>query len=362
MSSSLVLAAGRRAFSRLQEQGLVPGLVHSMLAASGGPKGLMLLQLDRYLTSEFLAQSSQPIDVLGTSIGAWRLSTYTQADPQGALDRFEHFYFSQRFSAKPTREEITAELSRVLAGILGPQGAQEIAENPRYRLHAIAARGKGGAASDDKARLLLAMGLLAAGNVLTPAAPFWFYERVMFRHRQGTFPWHTSLPLAATPEFTAENVFPALLATGSIPLILNGIRDIPGAPAGTYRDGGLTDYHLSNPLDEKDGIVLYPHFFPKVVPGWFDKGLRWRGPDVAHFDDVLIVAPSANFIASLPYGRIPDRQDFLNFSAGDRVRYWRQVLTATRRLADEFHDLASTRRWRQVLRPLAFGRGGDLEH
>lgn len=362
MSSSLVLAAGRRAFSRLQEQGLRPALVHSMLAASGGPKGLMLLQLDRYLTSEFLAQSTQPVDVLGTSIGAWRLSTYTQADPKAALERFEHFYFSQRFSEKPTREEITTELSRVLAGILGPTGAQEIADNPRFRLHLIAARGRGGAASDDKARLLLSMGLLMAGNVLTPAAPFWFFERVLFRHREGGFPWHGSLPLAGTAEFSADNVFPALLATGSIPLLLNGIRDIPGAPAGTYRDGGLTDYHLSNPLAEREGIVLYPHFFPKVVPGWFDKGLRWRGPLAAHFDDVLMVAPSAAFIASLPHGRIPDRKDFLNFSAGDRVRYWRQVLTATQRLADEFHDLVSTGRWREALRPLAFGRGGALEH
>lgn len=362
MPSSLVLAAGRRAYPRLLEQGLRPGLVHSMLAASGGPKGLMLLQLDRYLVSEFLPQSAQPIDVLGTSIGAWRMANYTQADPLQALDRFESFYFSQRFSARPTREEITRELGRVLTGILGPHGASEIAANPRFRLHVIAARGKGGAASDDKGRLLLAMGLLAAGNLLTPSAPYWFFERVMFRHRDGNFPWHTSLPLAATPEFTADNVFPALLATGAIPLVLSGIRDIPGAPEGTYRDGGLTDYHLSVPLTEKEGIVLYPHFFPRVVPGWFDKTLRWRLPDTAHFDDVLLVTPSQHFIDSLPHGRIPDRNDFTRLSVDERERYWRQVLAATQRLSDEFHDLVSTERWREVLRPLKFGKGGSIEH
>jgi hypothetical protein len=362
-SPSLVLAAGRRAYARLQEHGLQPSLVHSMLAASGGPKGLMLLQLDRYLTSEFLPQSTQPVDVLGTSIGAWRLMNYTQADPRAALDRFEEFYFSQRYSAQPTREEITAECRRLLVGMLGENGVREIVENPRFRLHIIAARGKGHAASDDKHRLLAAMGLLMAGNFFTASAPYWFFERVMFKHRDGGFPWHVSLPLAGSADFTQENLLPALLATGSIPLVLKGITDIPGAPAGTYRDGGLTDYHLANPLAEKeDGIVLYPHFLPQVVPGWFDKSFSWRAPQPGHFDDVLIVAPSRHYIASLPYGRIPDRNDFTRFDAEDRVRYWRQVLAATRRLADEFHDLVSTPRWKEVLRPLKFGKGGSLEH
>lgn len=362
MTASLVLAAGRRAHARLQEQGLRPGLVHGMLAASGGPKGLMLLELDRYLTTEFFPRSEQPVDVLGTSIGAWRLLNYTQADPASALERFLHFYFSQEYSAKPSRAEVSTEAARVLAGMLGPTGAREIADNPRFRLHVIAARGKGGAASEDKARLAGAMGLLALANLFSPAAPYWWFERVMFRHRDGAFPWHDGLPLAASADLTAENVFPALLATGSIPLVLNGIRDIPGAPQGLYRDGGLTDYHLAVPLAERDGIVLYPHFSPRVVPGWFDKALRWRVPEADHFDDVLIVSPSRDFIAGLPHGRIPDRNDFTRFSPGERVRYWREVLDATRRLADDLHDLVSTDRWRAVLRPLAFGSGGTVAH
>lgn len=362
MTSTLVLAAGSRAFARLQEHGLRPDLVHGMLAASGGPKGLMLLELDRYLTTEFFPRSSQPVDVLGTSIGAWRLLNYTQADPAAAMERFRHFYFSQTYPVKPTRDDVSAEAGRVLAGMLGGEGAREIAENPRFRLHVIAARGKGGAASEDKTRLMSAMGLLALGNLVTPAAPFWWFERVMFRHREGAFPWHDSLPLAATAALTADNVFPALLATGSIPLVLNGIRDIPGAPEGVYRDGGLTDYHLAVPLAPREGIVLYPHFFPRVVPGWFDKALRWRVPDVAHFDDVLLVSPSREFIAGLPYGRIPDRNDFVRLMPGERVRYWQAVLEATRQMVDEFHELISTDRWRTVLRPLDFGSGGTVRH
>lgn len=362
MKSSLVLAAGRRALARLQAAGPVPALVHSLLGASGGPKGLMLVQLDRYLAAEFLPRCPAPVDLLGTSVGAWRLACHAQARPLEALERFQHYYTSQQYSARPSREEITAEVRRILAGILGPDGAAGIAANPRLRLHVIAARARGGAASDDKARLLASLGLLAATNLLTSAAPYLWFERVMFRHREGAFPWHDDLALAATPELTADNVFPALMATGSIPLVVSGIRDIPGAPAGTYRDGGLTDYHLTVPLAAREGIVLYPHFSPRVVPGWFDKALRWRRPDAAHFADVLLVAPSQEFIASLPYGRIPDRTDFERFSRDERLRYWQQVHEATRRLADDFHDLVSTDRWRAVLRPLAFGPGGAIDH
>ncbi|MFZ5560051.1 MAG: hypothetical protein ACOY41_00740 [Pseudomonadota bacterium] len=173
--------------------------------------------------------------------------------------------------------------------------------------------------------------------------------------------FYFSLPLAGNADFTPENVLPVLLATASIPLVLNGISAIPGAPAGIYRDGGLTDYHLANPLTGKEGIVLYPHFLPQVVPGWFDKSLSWRQPRLEHFDDVLLLTPSSAFIASLPHGRIPDRNDFVNLEAGARGRYWRQVPDATRRLADEFHELVSTGRWREVLRPLRFGKGGSLE-
>lgn len=68
------------------------------------------------------------------------------------------------------------------------------------------------------------------------------------------------------------------------------------------------------------------------------------------------------FFERVMFRRIPDRSDFTRLSADERGRYWRQVLAATRRMADEFHDLVSTGRWREVLRPLKFGKGGDIEH
>lgn len=34
-----------------------------------------------------------------------------------------------------------------------------------------------------------------------------------------------------------------------------GVRDPPGAGPGTYRDGGLLDYHLDLPYEDR-GVVL----------------------------------------------------------------------------------------------------------
>ena len=55
------------------------------------------------------------------------------------------------------------------------------------------------------------------------------------------------------------------MATASIPLVLEGVPDIPDAPAGTYWDGGIIDYHLHLPYPRAEGLVLYPHFQPTLV-------------------------------------------------------------------------------------------------
>lgn len=74
-------------------------------------------------------------------------------------------------------------------------------------------------------------------------------------------------------------------------MVMQGVRDLPGAGAGTYRDGSLLDYHLDLPYHGND-IVLYPHFTDRVIPGWFDKGLPWRRSNQQGLQDVLLLAPS----------------------------------------------------------------------
>lgn len=360
--SSVLLAAGAKAYSRIMDEGLKPESVKAMLAASGGPKGLMLFGLDRYLLGEFFKDSTAPVDLLGTSIGAWRMACYAQNDPLAALERFVDVYMSQTYPEGATRLDVTKECERLLDGILDKSGAAEIAHNHRFRFHTIAGKSKGWAAREHGALLGPAMVTLALSNAISKRAPFWFFDRVMFKQASSQFPWHSRLPLAANVDLTPENVRGALMATASIPLVLTGVTDIKGAPDGVYRDGGMTDYHLSMPMSDVDGVVLYPHFFPRVVPGWFDKSLSWRIPNADDFSHVLVLSPSQEFINSLPYSRIPDRKDFMKLNPQDRVAYWKKVLQENQRMVDELHDLLSSGRIRHVIKPLKFEKYGQITH
>jgi hypothetical protein len=89
-----------------------------------------------------------------------------------------------------------------------------------------------------------------------------------------------------------------------------------------------------------DGVVLYPHFQPQVVPGWLDKALRWRHGATPFLDRVLVLAPSPEWVSRLPHGKLPDRTDFTRYADDfhERVRVWTTAAAAARQLADEFAD------------------------
>src|SRR5690606_13123610 len=155
-------------------------------------------------------------------------------------------------------------------------------------------------------------------------------------------------PLAALNDFRSHfhtlvdgNLRHALLASGSIPMVMEAIRDIPGLEPGSYRDGGLLDYHLDLPY-QSDGVLLYPHVPDRVIPGRSSKALPRRRGDSTRLQDVLLVAPSRDYLASLPHGKLPDRGDFKRYLGDDdgRERYWRKAMDESRRLGDEFLELA----------------------
>ena len=135
-----------------------------------------------------------------------------------------------------------------------------------------------------------------------------------------------------------ENLSEALVASASIPMILEGVADIPRAPAGVYWDGGIIDYHLHLPYHNAKGLVLYPHFIDRIVPGWLDKALPWRRARGEWLDNVVLVAPSAEYVSKLPYGKLPNRSDFKKFVGDDeaRERYWKTAIAESARLGDEF--------------------------
>ncbi len=337
---ALTLRAGPAALDHIERNGLGPADVRLMAGAAGGAKWLVLKELDRFLFEHWLPDAAAALDLVGSSIGAWRFA----AGMLRRSERFYQLYLAQRYSARPGRAEITATASQIMRELLGADGAERVLQHPRLRLAIMTARCRGPLRSERAA--VLWPGLLAAAlaNLIRPQWQQLGFVRHLFADPRmmagGTAPGWARRPgwrLETTP-LTRRNLGPALMASGSIPLVLKGVRDIPGAPTGPYRDGGITDYHMPLQFSRAAGIVLFPHFSGTLKPGWFDKHLRWRRLSPALLDQVLVIHPSDQFIARLPHGKIPDRHDFANFSDAERLRYWRRVVAESRRLVDEFSD------------------------
>lgn len=350
---SLTFKAGAGALKSIKSHGFDIESIGTIAGASGGAKWLVLSQLDRAILQNIVPKMRGPVHLIGSSIGSWRFACYAQNDPLAAIARFERAYLEQTYSDKPDIHEITARSREILRDVLGTNGIQEILENPLLRMHIMAVRSRKSSATEN--RWLLAASLMAAAalNAISRKTLGLFFERALFFDTRDVPPFFelTGFPLQRI-ELNQENLFDAVIATGSIPLVLSGVRDIGGATPGIYRDGGVIDYHLDLPHSSKERMTLFPHFYDRIVPGWFDKRLKWRRPHPGNVDRTILISPSADFVAKLPHAKIPDRSDFVNFSPEERVAAWRTCVAACEALADEFNEVIEKEQLGARLQPL----------
>ncbi|MBY0490414.1 MAG: patatin-like phospholipase family protein [Gemmatimonadaceae bacterium] len=351
-ASPLTLRAGPRALAILRERGLRAEDVDILPGASGGAKWLGIAGLDRYLFGTFLqTPRTRPLHGIGSSIGSWRLACLGQRDPLAALARgHEAYIHHQRYSKHPSPREVTEVLTRCLDHLLGASGVDEILAHPTLRVHVITAEARGAAASAQRLVLGTALAFAAAANVVSRRTLALQVRRTIFHAAGDESPFlHLrDLPTVHRP-LTRENARAVLLASGSIPLLLEGVR-IPETP-GVHWDGGVTDYHLDLDYGAGDGLVLFPHFYEHIVPGWFDKSLRWRRAGAANFSRTLLIAPSAAFVRSLPGGKIPDRKDFYALSDSARAERWEEVARRSSVLGEALHELIATNRVAEACTP-----------
>ena len=344
MSDVLEVRAGPSALQQIRDGGLPQNSVKVMAGASGGPKWFVLSGLDKALLSEYFRDRREPLELLGTSAGSWRFSCYAQNRPLVAHECFEQGYINTRYSAKPDAREISVKGRALIDQMISDQGQQEIMDNKVMRLNLIAVRSRGLVKSERPLVQLAGLGLAATANLIDSKLLAPFFDRTLFHHPsykksdKPAFYDFEKLPTTRV-KLSAENVRDAVMASGSIPVAMEGIHRISGAPAGVYRDGGVTDYHFDLQFYSGDGVVLYPHFYNRMIPGWFDKSLKKRKPNTANTDNVVLISPTEVFVANLPYGKIPDRDDFKNLSDTDRVKYWQTVVSESKKLGDEFLEL-----------------------
>jgi hypothetical protein len=384
---ALRIHAGPRARQHLQSHGLQPGDVGVIPAAAGGPKGLILGPLDRFIFGEWLPQSSQPVHLVGASIGAWRMATACLQQSVAAFERLEHDYIHQHYDLppgkkRPTAAHVSERFGQNLQAFYGGR-IDEVLSHPRYRLHIVTSRGRHLLGREHRVATPLGyLGAFLTNTVHRKAMGAWL-ERVVFSSSDAATADGVGVSVgaacAALPFGTSDyrtrqvllhggNFMPALQASCSIPFVLQAVHNIPGAPRGAYWDGGITDYHLhlaygqqsqnaikliagsayptsaggQKPSDSgptaSPGLVLYPHFQHQVVPGWLDKGLKWRHRSTPALDNMMVLSPSPDWVRSLPNAKLPDRNDFTHYGTDSaaRAKAWLAATRASQQLVDEW--------------------------
>ena len=344
----LTIRAGPAALARIRNHGLQAQDVAIIPAAAGGPKGLILQALDQFLFGQWLPAAPRVRTLIGSSIGAWRMAAACSGDPAAAFQRLGDLYCAQHYSRKPSAQEVSAVIRNLLQDFIGGQET-DIVSHPLQRLQIITARGLGllETAHSDWARKA-GFGAAALANLAGRTRLARHLQRVIIGNAGASEQWLSTPFDAFSTHFsalTADNLGAALLASGTLPLVMQPVSAIPHAPRGNYWDGGLIDYHLALPYGrlagrDDGGLVLYPHFGPHIVPGWLDKGMPWRrrrqGCD--WLKNVILLAPSKAFLQGLPRKKLPDRKDFQHFGMDHalRGRQWQSAIRQGAELRDAF--------------------------
>ena len=273
-----------------------------------------------------------------------------------AFERLERDYIHQHYELPEGQKRVPAQqvsaqfghsLEQFYGGRIG-----EVLGHPRYQLHIMASHGRRFLQREHPLWTPLGYAAAFVSNAVQRRALGGWLERVVFSAQGAALPFVTDDFATLQCALNEGNFMAALQASCSIPFVLQAVHDIAGAPPGAYWDGGITDYHLhlryaGLPLAAQEvgesgaagaGIVLYPHFQQAVVPGWLDKALKSRHRATSALDSMVLLAPRADWVQSLPNAKLPDRTDFSRYGNDlpSRVKAWTTATSAARQMADEF--------------------------
>ena len=190
---AIQIFAGESARKEIQHQGLLPERIKLMVGASGGPKWLMLSRLDQYICEHFLPKAPQPMSLIGSSVGAWRMACYAQNDPLGAFKEFEALYMDQQYSRPMSPQAITVFVEKVLKALFNDDRAREIVNNENRKLHVVAVRNRKLLNSQHGFMQGVSLAAAATGNLISPKIVEALYPRVLIS-QQGSFEPYSNKP------------------------------------------------------------------------------------------------------------------------------------------------------------------------
>ncbi|MFZ1981757.1 MAG: hypothetical protein WAU61_10655, partial [Smithella sp.] len=265
-------------------------------------------------------------------------------------------YINVRYTKGDTPATALKKITGIINEYLEDDALPFALANKKYRLAIITARARGLVAFRNTWLQKLGLVTCFVFNYFSRDNIYRFADRVVF--------YNASKP----PAFCLDSQFRgnyiqmnevnfkyAVLASGAIPLVIDGVHDIYGAPRGVYRDGGLIDYHISHQFAARENeIVLFFHHQERIIPGWLDKKIKHRSPEAHTLNNVLMVFPSQSFIDNLPGGKVPDRTDLITFinDQETRIKNWREAVKLSAPLGEDFLELVASGKIRDVVEKL----------
>ena len=349
---ALNIRVGHLARKLIEKEGLHAHQVDTLPGAAGGPKGIGIQGLDQAIFGNFLAQTPQRRTVIGSSIGSWRFASILAWGAKEGTERLSELYTNLHFTNKMSRQEVGDICRNMLFDLI--QGKeQQLVEHPAYHLAVISVKAQHIFQSDKSLPLLASVAGIVSSNAVARKHNRLFMQRVISQPNIGEQFKIDDDFITHYQALNIENVTPWLMASASIPGVMSAVRDIPNAPQGSYRDGGLIDYHIDLPFQSK-GIVLYPHFTDSITPGWFDKMFKSRKANPENQARTLLLSPSQEYLNSLPLGRLPDRKDFTlkGLDQQKRIQLWNQSVAESQRLGDEFLEMIEKQNFAEFMQDL----------
>ena len=351
--SRLRIKAGKKAYEIIKDGGFNFDAVAAYFGAAVGPRWLISSGFDLTLLTQGLLGRKRACHLIGSSAGAWRFAAWLQPEAADSYRKFIQAYITVGFSRKDTPATILDKFADIMNEYIDDDALPFALANKRYRLSVITARARGLVASEKIALQKSALAVCYVLNYFSRNNLYAFADRVVFYN--GSKP----PPFCFQPQFRGTyvrineaNFKYAVMASGAIPLVVAGVRNIFGAPRGVYRDGGLIDYHLSHQFAAKDNeLVLFFHHQERIIPGWLDKNIRRRVLDDQTLSNVVMIFPSQSFIDKLPGEKVPDRDDFLTYvdQGGQRIENWNKAVELSAPLGEDFLELVESGRIREMV-------------
>lgn len=349
--------AGKKAYQIIKDGGFDWDSITTYFAPAGGPRWLTATGFDLSLLNGGYLGNGGPVLLVGSSAGAWRLAAWLQPQAEESYRRLMEAYILKSYDKYDTPPKVLASLEEIVNAYIDDDALPFALRHKKYRLAVITARGKGLLNTETNFVQTAGFGVLFALNFFSRSYVYWMVERVVF-HNAPRPPYFCLFQPGFQGSYiplTEINFKSAIVSSGAVPLYVSGVKDIYGGPRGRYYDGGLVDYHLTQRFNERDGeLTLFFHHQERIIPTWFDKKLKSRGPSDEALSNVLMVHMTDDFVSRLPNSRVCDRTDFKTYvnDPETRMANWRQTVAMAAPLGDQFIELVESGRLAGAVEPL----------